>query len=220
MHPWLSSGLRRLAARGALIIAALIIVAAIAVRWHIAVEPSSWAAGLPWPILRVYEFLFGMCLAWAFRRGWRPRLPVSVVYILLAVWALILLVLPRFDVTAPIGSLFSPFALEGTAVLCGLLIVTSAARELRGTKGLSGTRPVVTLGEWSYAFYLIHATILYAALAVFGPQRGGWNAAAWLVGTLTLSILAAAALHLWVERPFEKRMRAWDDRRRLSSPVR
>lgn len=218
LHPWISRGLRRLAVHGALIAAVIVITVALVVRAYATAEPNSWIAGLPWPILRIYEFLFGMCLAWAFRRGWRPRTPVYVAYLLLILWAVTLLVLPRVDALAPIAAIFSPFALEGSAVVCGLLIVTSAARELRGTKGWSGTRPVVALGEWSYAFYLIHATILYTALALFGHQHGGWTSVAWLVGTLALSIVAAAALHLWVERPMEKRMRAWDDRRRVSSP--
>lgn len=215
LHPWISRTLRRIAVRGALITAAVVIVVALAVRAYIVAEPVSWVAGLPWPILRLYEFVFGMCLAWAFRRGWRPRIPVYVAYLLLGLWAVTLLVLPHLEPFAPIAAAIRPFSLEGTAIVCGLLILTSAAREMRGTKGWAGARPIVVLGEWSYAFYLIHATILYTALSLFGYQRGGWTAVGWLLGTLTLSILAAAALHMWVERPLESRMRAWDDRRRV-----
>lgn len=213
LHPWVTRPLRRLNVRGALVAAGIVIACALLIRWWITADSSSVVAGLPWPVLRVYEFLFGMCLAWAFRRGWRPRIPLVVPYALLALWAVALLVSPRYDATAWMAGFVGPYALEGTALLCGILIAATAAREMRGTKGWSGTSAIVTLGEWSYAFYLIHATILYAALAIFGRQHGGWTSVAWMIGSLAVAVAVAGALHVWIERPVEKRMRAWDDRR-------
>lgn len=75
-------------------------------------------------------------------------------------------------------------------------------------------RPFVALGEWSFAFYLVHATIMYAALEIFGRQFGSMRlTAAWTLMLLTAAIALSAALHLWIEKPVERRLRTWQDHR-------
>jgi peptidoglycan/LPS O-acetylase OafA/YrhL len=87
--------------------------------------------------------------------------------------------------------------------------MTSSA-EVRGRVRWMRWRPLVALGEWSFAFYLIHATLIYAALGVFGLQPIGWINLLWCAGLLAVAIALAACLHLGVERPLESRMRAWE----------
>src|SRR5690606_41752791 len=86
-------------------------------------------------------------------------------------------------------------------------------RAYRGGRSGGPTRPrrsapLVRLGEWSYAFYLIHATLIYTVLALFGRQHGLWGIA-WIIVLLTASIVCAWALHRLVEHPIERHLRAW-----------
>ena len=171
---------------------------------------------LPWPILRFPEFVLGMCLAWAMRKGWRPRLHPLVPTALIGLWLVALVLLRRYPESAGVYGAVGPYTNEIITVLCALLIISAASADLRGRSRLMRARPFVLLGEWSYAFYLIHATIIYAALKIFGYQRDVWASLLWFVVLLALSIAAAWALHVFIERPVEKALRTWQNRRRLA----
>src|SRR5690606_21302307 len=67
-HPFISKVLRRLTMNGALVAAVGVILFAFGTRLYITMNPAGVIASLPWPILRLNEFVLGMCLAWAFRR--------------------------------------------------------------------------------------------------------------------------------------------------------
>lgn len=215
LHPYFAKVIRRVTVRGSLIIAGGVLALTAATRTFIVAQPDTWLAGLPWPVLRLPEFVLGICLAWAVREGWRPRIPFWLPLALLAAWVSALALLPATP-AAPVAGAVSPYVGEVTAALCAMLIVTTALRDLEGRGRLSRARPIVLLGEWSYAFYLIHATLIYAALGLFGPQPGGWRAAAWFAALLVASIAAAAVLHAWIERPAERRLRAWESDRRAT----
>jgi peptidoglycan/LPS O-acetylase OafA/YrhL len=71
------------------------------------------------------------------------------------------------------------------------------------------TRPLRALGACSYSLYIIHFPVVYTvAVAVHAT---GWphlaQLAAMLAGGGALSLLAAAAMYRWVERPSIARMR-------------
>jgi peptidoglycan/LPS O-acetylase OafA/YrhL len=72
---------------------------------------------------------------------------------------------------------------------------------------------LVKLGEWSFAFYLVHATLIYTAFALFGLQQPSWWNLLWFALLFVVALVTAAVLHQLVERPVEKRMRAWKDSR-------
>lgn len=55
-------------------------------------------------------------------------------------------------------------------LLCALIIAAAATADLDGRRGINTWRPFVALGEWSFAFYLIHARLIYVAIEVFGPK--------------------------------------------------
>lgn len=220
LHPFFLMAIRRVAVRGALIAAASVIAFAGATRLFIVAQPESWVAALPWPVLRLNEFALGVCLAWAFRRGWQPRIPLWIPVVLLVAWLTALAALPLAPAAGPVYGAVAPYVSEVTAALCALLIVATAAREMAGRARISRARPIVVLGEWSYAFYLIHATLIYGARELFGYQPGGWIGAGWFVVLLAASIAAAAALHIWIERPAERRMRAWEIARRDAATAR
>jgi peptidoglycan/LPS O-acetylase OafA/YrhL len=214
LHPFITMVVRRLSLVGALLAAAGVIAFAFGTRGFIALHPGGFVAELPWPVLRLNEFVLGMCLAWAFRKGWLPRIPLIVPVALLGAWFAALAILPDQDQTLAVYGAVAPYTNEVATALCALLIVSVASLNLRGRSRVMSWRPMVALGEWSFAFYLIHATIIYAARDLFGMQPGGWVGLAWLVGLLAVSIAAAWALHVFIEAPVERRLRRWQDRRR------
>lgn len=216
LHPFITMVVRRLTLVGALVASAGVIAFAFATRLYISAVPSGFIAELPWPILRLNEFVLGMCLAWAFRRGWLPRIPLGVPLALMAAWFGALAVSARLRGGEAFYGFAAPYVNEVATVLCAVLIVSVASIELRGKARIMRWRPLVALGEWSYAFYLIHATIIYAILNLIGRQPGGWHTVLWFCVVLSLALVAAWALHSFIERPVEKALRDWQTRRRAA----
>lgn len=213
LHPWVSRFLIPLAKRGAIILAAAVVSIAFAYRLGVALWPESALSAVPVPVQRVPEFILGMALAWAMRSGWRPRIHpfVGIGSMGLVIAAIIL------GARAGGGALFSyipVFSNEMFTVACALAIISLASASLRGKRASLFASPgQVKLGEWSFAFYLVHATFIYLALRVFGYQEPSWLNLLWFAGLLTIGLIGAWALHSFVERPVEKRMRRWKDKR-------
>jgi peptidoglycan/LPS O-acetylase OafA/YrhL len=214
MHPFVTMVLRRLSLIGALIAAGGVVVFAVTTRVAVIAFPDSWLTLVPWPVMRLNEFVLGMCVAWAFRKGWVPRIPLAVPLGLLLVWFAIIVLSPRVPDLVGVYQFMAPYGNEVATVLLALLIVSVASLDMRGRTRLMRIRPIVALGEWSYAFYLIHATFIYAVIRLWGTQPGGWAGVPWFVGLLALSIVVAWFLHVSVERPMERRLRAWQTERR------
>ncbi|MHA3682862.1 acyltransferase family protein [Leucobacter sp. HY1908] len=209
LHPWVSRVLVPLARRGALVFAGVALVWAFGYRLGVYLAPESWLALVPMPITRVPEFLLGMALAWAMRRGWRPRLhPVIGVGSLALVVAGIVLAAVR-----PQFALLGVFGNELFTVAVGLSIVSLTSWSLAGRRSLFETRWQVKLGEWSFAFYLVHATVIYLALRVLGYQEASWRNIVWFAAILTIDLVLAWVLYRFIEHPTERRMRKWKDAR-------
>lgn len=211
MHPFLTKFLRMLSRRGALLAATSVLLLSIVARTAMVIDPAGWLAMLPWPVLRLNEFIVGMCLAWAMRLGWRPRIPIWIPIILFGGFILGLEFLGRLPQAATMVEVLSSFVSEIMMAIFALVIVAYAVADLDGRARLSRSRPLVLLGEWSFAFYLIHATLIYIVLAQFG-QQSGVIGIIWIVALLATSILTAWVLHALVERPAESRMRAWQNK--------
>lgn len=75
LHPFITVLLRRLTMIGALAAAAGVILFTFGLRGAALFDGGTFIGELPWPLLRLNEFVLGMCLAWAFRKGWLPRVP-------------------------------------------------------------------------------------------------------------------------------------------------
>lgn len=210
MHPFITRVLRYLDSSRALWAAASVLVASVVARTLMLTDPTGWLAGLPWPVLRLNEFVIGMCLAWAIRLGWRPRLPVWIPVGLLTLFLLSMLAMRRVPELQGLLGVANSYVSEIMTGLFAVLICAFAVADLKGRTRVSRLRPLVLLGEWSYAFYLIHATLIYIALGMFGPQHG-LVGLAWIAIVLVASILAAWALHALIEKPAEKRLRAWQN---------
>lgn len=209
LHPWISRILLPLSRYGALVLAAAAIAWAFAYRAGVLYWPESWLADVPMPITRVPEFILGMALAWAMRSGWRPRL-----HPLLGIAAMGAVVLGI--VYALLHAEWWPIAAFGNelfTVAVGISIVGLASFALRGRTSLFASRWQVRLGAWSFAFYLVHATVIYLALRIFGFQGPSWSNLGWFAVILAIDIVLAWLLYRFIEHPLERRMRRWKDRR-------
>jgi len=104
------------------------------------------------------------------------------------------------------------FSDELTLVLVGVLIACVAQRELGERRTRFESRWLVKLGELSFNFYLVHATVMYVFVTIFGELEMHWANLAWYPIVLVGGLLAALTLHVCVEKPFEKRIRGYADK--------
>ena len=149
------------------------------------------------PAVRVIEFVIGAALAVEVRRG--LRLPD---------W-----VFPAALVASAATYLWSGLQPGASAIVLmtlpafALLIVAGASRDLAAA-GTVFSRPVaVRLGEWSFAFYLVHQIITHVAQYKLDELS---SYATWVglgLALLLVAVAAAAALYYVVERPAERRLR-------------
>ena len=88
-----------------------------------------------------------------------------------------------------------------------------AVSGLDGHRSVFGDRVQVRLGEWSFAFYLVHATVIYFVLWFIEPLAPSWWNVLPSAGLFLVGLLIAALLFHGVERPVERRIRRWKDAR-------
>lgn len=216
LHPAIIRGFRGLRRNAALIALVVLIGLALGTRLMSVLLPAQVGPVWSSPIGYLPSFIAGMLVGWAMRAGWRLRMPISVASLLLLGGLFAAHTVAR---SGPMGATLAPFTPELVVLLCCVLIAAAATAEADGRVRILRWRPLVALGEWSFAFYLVHATIMYAAMEVFGRQLGSMRLTAmWSIIILTIAIALSAALHLWVEKPVERRLRAWQDRR-LQAPA-
>lgn len=209
LHPWLSRVIVRFAVRGSLLLAGAALAWAFGYRFGLLCFPESWLALVPEPVTRLPEFLLGIALGWALRSGWRPRLHPFAGIGAMAVAVAGIVSQHALPTLWPIAY----FRNEIFTVAVAIAIVSLAVHRLRGKRSRFEARWQVRLGEWSFAFYLVHATVIYLALRVIGYQEPSWSNLWWFALILVIDLLLAWALHDWIERPLEQRMRRWKDRR-------
>jgi peptidoglycan/LPS O-acetylase OafA/YrhL len=159
------------------------------------------------PPLRFLEFWTGMLIGeLAVRGSWAGP----------GLWA---------STALTVATYLASFHVEAVSVrplAFGALIAAAAAADVRGRWSPWRWRPLVWLGEVSYAFYLVHALFIALAIQVishvdpghrhwFGPQALLGPAGLFLVAVFGLSLLTAALMYYAVERPM---MRILGPRRR------
>lgn len=154
-----------------------------------------WSVYL-FPVTRLAEFVIGMLLAAAIRRGWRCPVPLpAAIAIALAAY-----------VAAGTAPTWAAVVLV-TLVPYALLIASAATADLTGRWGIRSPL-AIRLGEWSFAFYLTHGMILIVTGAVLDRLAPGMLIElAALAAALGASVAAAGLLYVLVERPAEKRLR-------------
>ncbi|WP_261989529.1 acyltransferase family protein [Streptomyces sp. uw30] len=154
------------------------------------------------PPTRVLDFALGILMA---------RIVLSGKWIKLGVLPALALSVIGYAVSLKVPFLFSLNAV--VVIPFALLIAATAARDAQGVGTALGGRVWVWLGEVSFAFYLVHQTLLS-----FTQERLGFREADSAVEAVGVAALVAAAslllawlLYVGVERPA---MRAWSRRAR------
>jgi peptidoglycan/LPS O-acetylase OafA/YrhL len=186
---------------------------AFAIGWPLAIrsnDPNYFWTYI-FPPARLPEFVLGMSLAIQSRRGWRLNsvpVPAALVLWVAALWAAS--VSPAWASTVAI-----------TVVPYALLVTSAAHADVRAREGAGGSvisawlrsRPLVTAGIWSYAFYLLHQLVLRYLTITLGIHRSVGEAALGLI----MAIALAATLYYVVEHPAERVLRGRQGRPLIES---
>lgn len=141
------------------------------------------------PPVRMVEFVVGMLLALEVRDRTWPQINA------LAAGAIAL------GGYVAAGFVPRPFMYTAVAVVpFAILIGAVAYRDLGTPIRFLHWKPLLWLGEVSYAFYLVHLTVLLFLREHFstGVQQ---------LVTLPLGLIVAAAIHVAIEKPLERRLR-------------
>ncbi|MEU8225081.1 acyltransferase [Kribbella sp. NPDC048915] len=205
--PFVWRATRKLKTIGGLLLCIAVVVAGGAYRlalFHYKTEVPV----LPQPILHSVAFLFGIGLAITLRSGWKPRIPVWFAFLVTGGGLFYLWYSGSHPAEVPGATTLGLCQKEFLTLLYGFLILAVAARDTRGGRSLLRSTPLVKLGQWSYAFYLVHATILYAIKeyhGIAGPI--GWSNLTWYAGVCAISIFVSWLLYQFVEHPLERKLR-------------
>jgi peptidoglycan/LPS O-acetylase OafA/YrhL len=154
---------------------------------------ASWACDI-FPPARLAEFGLGIVIAAALRAGWRSPIKwPAAVTIACAAYL--------------IGG-WTQYSHLVTLVPFALLIAAAAERDLSGRSTSMSRRWPRRLGEWSFAFYLVHALSIRVVRALTTRLGDGLDVS--LLGaalSFALALGSAIALYFVVEAPFERRLR-------------
>ncbi|MCU7722687.1 acyltransferase [Actinoplanes sp. KI2] len=167
------------------------------------------------PLYRIGEFILGMLLAIAMRRGWRASWPT---WIPAAGCVFPFVALLMFAPHDSMGNI--PRFLTNLALLPFFLAIIAAAAtaDIKGRRTLLRKRSLVILGDRSFALYLIHWQLIMALQAgVAGRNLNPTANLALAIGLLAASVGAAHLLYVAVERPAERWLRSFLTRR-LAKP--
>lgn len=160
------------------------------------------------PLSRVVQFIAGVAIAVAIRRGWRCPVPVWAAVGVVVGWHVVLI--PWSDAVER-SSMWDPYSASQLFALIpfALLIASIATKDLRGDQSHLARPTFVLLGQASFAWYLIHSPIILAYAYLFGMPGSrvdillGWGVVA------VMSQVLAIGVFLWFERPLERTLRGW-----------
>lgn len=198
----------RLAAGGAAAVAVLATIglfAELSLDWPARI--TGWFVYVS-PLFRLGEFLFGMLLAAALRRGFRSPIGLVPALLLLAAWVqVVYIATPRWFSAGGLH-LVGDLDYVVLPVCYGLIVYAAAQRDVAGVRSILRSRPLVLLGQWSYALYLVHATVIYALIEITGYSHPSALAnVLWLLAVTAVTIPISAALYHLFEHPAEQRLR-------------
>ncbi|GEB12334.1 acyltransferase family protein [Pimelobacter simplex] len=165
----------------------------------------SWALDYL-PLSRLTQFVVGVAVALAMRRGWRPRigLPVALVLVVAYLAALI-----PWHQAVPDTEWYGPYSasqLLSTPVFA-LLVAAAAQADLSGRRtGLTGTW-MLRLGHWSFAWYLVHEIVIRWVRHQHPALYEGAGVLAVWTAVIVVSLALAGALYYLVEHPAERFLR-------------
>lgn len=159
------------------------------------------------PLFRLGEFVLGVGLAIAVKRGLRVPIGVLPAVALLGAWIVFYYQVSPDYLSAQQREYVAYLDFAALPALYALIIAAAAQLDLRQVPSLLRGRMMVWLGQWSYALYLIHATIIYALIEWIGPRSTSVLNVGWLGVVTAVCVAASAALYYVVEHPVEQYLR-------------
>lgn len=193
----------RLLAWSACVVAVMVAIAALAAALPAApsmpfvdVTAAEWWFVLAFPPVRMLDFVLGALLAHFVRSGRRPPLSLGTSVAL--------------AVATYVATAFLPATYHLAAVMAaplGLVIAAAAAADVAGRRTVLCNRPLVWLGDVSFAFYMVHFLVLfYLPWWITGGAPLGTPAALVLTVPLFGTVLVLSwALFALVEQPVLRR---------------
>ena len=177
---------------------------------------------LNWPPAFFSWFAAGMLLAeWVHSPiGWPHRLARRRV--LMAVVVVVAYLVAASPLAGPAGLVpssaaqFTVKTAMGALAAAGLVAPLVLDRPDTGHR-LLGTRPMVTLGRWSYGIFIWHLAALTMVFPVIGEFSFRGRMPEVLLLTLIFAIAIAAVSYALVESPCREALRRWESRRRQKS---
>ena len=159
------------------------------------------------PPVRFLEFAIGAMLALELKEHGLPAVPV---WPAIAFGTIVYFTITQFPASAqPIAVMLIPWM---------LIIVALAQADIREPGGPFASKPMVALGRWSYALYLVHSFVLWAWQYItqnsgipVPDEQGDAMQVVMLIILAAASVVAAAVAYRVIERPAERVARRWVD---------
>lgn len=157
---------------------------------------------LPLPFQRLPEFILGCLLGLLAING--VRLRISPIFFIAAIFIFLAFMVkgPQVLGVAIAPQTFSFWGNEVILALIALLVYSYATNDIYGKKSLLKANFLQKLGELSFAFYLVHATVMYAAVNLWGQLGLSWKNVIVYPPLLVVGILIAWVLNKYIEKPF------------------
>ena len=216
LHPLFQRAYIRISSQAVLVALVAIYIGILTVKSACFFDGGQGCVPLPLPIERLPEFVIGMGIGVLAKRGkllklspWMPMSALGVIFVYLSFGS-------ALSIPESFMRLSLYFANEMTLLLMALTIASVAQRDISGMKTGFKSAWLVKLGEVSFAFYLVHATVMYVFVDIFGQLDVSWKNLTWYPIVLSAGLVIAFLLHSWVEKPFEKKIRRFSDRLKLS----
>jgi peptidoglycan/LPS O-acetylase OafA/YrhL len=216
LFPFVIRRLRSLSGRGLLCcagatIAVMAIAPAIAIAAGVSAPMYYWLFFV-FPPYRFGEFLIGMILARAVQLGLRVPHPQLSQAVACTGLAAVVLTFTRYTVSTG-SSVSRPYVALIVLPFLVLLVLGAVTLDVRAVPSWLAARPMLRLGEWSFALYLVHKPIF-----LLTEQWNWWNQATGALGDVvgfcgfcTLAVAAAAVMYYGFERPLERALRRLPD---------
>ncbi len=213
LHPFISRAMRLANTRGLLFVGIGVFVISLGYNAVSLSGWGGWTAQVPLPISRLSEFVLGMTVGAAVRRGYLTKVPSWTAFACLGAFCLALAAASSMKLDSFASHILIDYSPSWMLLIFTFMIAVVAARNARGKKSVLQWRPLVILGEWSFAFYLVHATCIYFVRDFLGTRSASWTNLGWYLVIFVFALTVAGLLHLVVEKPLERRLRSWWDAR-------
>ncbi|WP_295774398.1 acyltransferase [uncultured Microbacterium sp.] len=200
LFPFLTGKRMRLQRRSRLLLPLLALFVGVGIVYSLTPVYSHWFAYYS-PIYNLSAFIIGILLAGSIRAGARMRIST---WQALTVGGVIYLALGVLWPECPRG--FANAVMLAPAVL---LIAAAATNDIQGRRSVWATKPLVRLGQWSFALYLVHY-MMVRLIGRYLPNAITTDTPLGVLGTVVFLALAtgvSAAVFYVIEMPAQRLLR-------------